>query len=66
MSNYVLNGTGALIQVTPWLLIPQPLLVNKTNTTIAIEIIFEDIQIYEPVTDVSVKVKIEILKVIFY
>ena len=61
MSNRVLNSTGALIQVTPWPLIPQPLLVNKTNTTIAVNIIFEDIQIYEPVTSVSVKVKIETL-----
>jgi hypothetical protein len=35
--------------------------VNKTNTTIAVKIVFEDIQIYEPVTNVSVKVMIKAL-----
>ena len=56
MSNTALNSTGALIEVTPWPLVPRPVLVNKTNTTIAVKVVLNDSQLYEPITDVSVKV----------
>ena len=56
MSNYELNSTETRIQVTPWPLIGQPLLVNKTNTSITVKIVLDDIQMYEPVTNVSVQV----------
>ena len=56
MSNNVLNSTGTRIPVTPWPLVPQPVLVNKTNTTITVKVVLNDTQIYEPVTNVGVKV----------
>lgn len=56
MSNDVLNSTGTHITVTPWPLVPQPVLVNKTNTTITVKVVLDDTQIYESVTNVSVKV----------
>ena len=58
VSNTALNSTGALIEVTPWPLVPPPVLVNKTNTTIAVKLVLNDSQLYEPITDVSVKVMI--------
>lgn len=56
VSNTAVNSTGTLIEVTPWPLVPQPLLVNTTNTTIAVKVVLNDSQLYEPITDVSVKV----------
>ena len=56
VSNTAVNSTGTLIEVTPWPLVPRPLLVNTTNTTIAVKVVLNDSQLYEPITDVSVKV----------
>ena len=56
MSNDALNSTGTHISVTPWPLVPPPVLVNKTNTTITVKVALNDTQLYEPVTNVSVKV----------
>ena len=56
MSNDALNSTGTRISVTPWPLVPPPVLVNKTNTTITVKVVLNDTQLYEPVTNVSVKV----------
>ena len=58
MSNTALNSTAAFIEVTPWPLVPQPVLVNKTNTTIAVKVVLNDNQLYDNITDVSVKVMI--------
>lgn len=58
MSNTAVNSTGTLIEVTPWPLVSQPVLVDKTNTTVAVKVVLNDSQLYEPVTDVSAKVMI--------
>lgn len=56
VSNDALNSTGGRIAVTPWPLVPPPMLVDKTNTTIIVKVVLSDTQLYEPVTNVSVKV----------
>ena len=56
MSNEALNSTGTRIPVIPWPLVPPPVLVNITDTTIAVKVVLNDTQKYEPVTNVSVKV----------
>ena len=66
MSNYALNSTETRIQVTPWPLIPQPLLMTKTNTSITVKIVLDDVQTYEPVTNVSVQVMVVVNCLVLY
>lgn len=53
----MLNSTETHVQVTPWPLAPAPMMVNRTNTSIAVMVVLTDVTIYEPITYVAVKVK---------
>ena len=57
VSNFVLNSTETNVQVTPWPLAPAPMIVNSTNTSIAVTVLLADMTIYEPITYVAIKVK---------
>ena len=57
VSNFVLNSTETHVQVTPWPLAPAPVMVNRTNTSIAVMVVLADMTKYEPITYVAAKVK---------
>ena len=57
VSNLVLNSTETRVQVTPWPLAPAPMMVNRTNTSIAVLVVVADMTIYEPIVYVAVKVR---------
>ena len=54
VSNFVNNSTERRFQIEPWRLIPQPVLLNKTNTSIALMVVLEDVMMYA--TNVTVQV----------